>query len=137
MVIDLLDAALAAAVAAGAAERVELEIDLRRRAQDPAAADQGSLGSRDHQAITGVVRVCIQDTAVPALPSAGLKVLPQAFGLSLFSGLIATVIHAGIVTAAQTARHALSDPAGESPGKAGRRCRLSHSGRSAAPAPAR
>ena len=38
------------------------------------------------------------------------QVLPQAFGLSLFSGLIATVIHAGIVTAAQTARHALSDP---------------------------
>lgn len=47
---------------------------------------------------------------LPGFLSADHPVLPQAVGLSLVYVLIATAIHAGIVTAAGTARHALSDP---------------------------
>ena len=47
---------------------------------------------------------------LPGFLSPDHPVLPQAVGLSLVYVLIATAIHAGIVTAAGAARQALSDP---------------------------
>ncbi len=49
-------------------------------------------------------------TVLPGFLSPDHPVLPQAVGLALVYVLIATVIHAGIVTAAGAARQALSDP---------------------------